>query len=378
MKKSRLTRLSVITVAVALSSCSLLSTKPDLGSINGTNIVYPKAPTPAFIGVSPACYFTNTQGLEAGEDAGVIGGILLSVGNAVIPAASSYIFDSLIRRANQATLQKTASTTAVSNEGDKDTLYQIDDDFGEVEFAKCILIARAPQSNLPSSYVKKFNDEMRWSENKRADLNKALPGLNLKGDEIPELLVELTIETIKSQTKGEDPSSAGFRVRPTVIAFGATGAKKTSDDNSKDVLIALTLDGFLPENGKGLKQQTIYSHDYVFEGLPIGTVEKYEYPITGVPAPEIVSRALVGKAGPIVAMPSGTYKVGNSIRRLEVPLKLTAVITEVEEGGDLARALIAAVAEKKSEITEPLDTLLKDILKDALPSVEEEATEGES
>lgn len=377
MNRSMLVRSSVIVAAVSLSGCSLLSQKPNLGSINGTDIIYPKAPTPAFIGVSPACSFTNTQGLEPIEDAGVIGGILLSVGNAVIPAASSYIFDSIIRRANQETLKKTASTTAVSNENDTDKLYQIDDEFGEVQFAKCILIARAPQSNLPSNYIKEFNDEMRWSQNKRAELNKALPGLNLKGNEVPELLVELTIETIKSQTTGEDPISAGFRVRPTVVAFGATGAKETSNSNSKDLLIALTLDGFLPENGKGLKQQSIYSHDFVFEGLPIGTIEKYEYPVTGVPVPEIVSRALVGKAGPIVAMPSGTYKVDKSIRRLEVPLKLTAVITEVEEGGDLARALIAAVAEKKSEITEPLDMLLKDILKDALPSADEETTERE-
>lgn len=364
-----------IAIFPLLSGC-LTTGQTGLGSIDGEKIIYPKSTQPTLVGISKSCPL-STSGAAQPEALAAIGSVLLSVGEAVIPAVSSFVFDRFIEKAEQATLRKTASSTATSNGSPDERLYEISGAGEPNLFANCIVVVRKANAPLPDDYKTAVKAKF---PNLSGSLNRAVKGLNLSDDDVPALVMEFRIVPISSyDDKGTPIQTVGMRLRPTAVAYGETGAREVSDKNSKDVVVALTLEGFLPESGK-LSQKTIYSHDFPFEKLKIGTVEKYDLKLTrddksngnGSRSP-----SLLGKAGPIVPMPSPSFKVGKATRSVDVPLTANVVVTEVEEGGDLARALIKAVEEKKGDITKPIDSTLTDLLESLLGKSEDEGGDSE-
>jgi hypothetical protein len=370
--------------ALALVSLSGCITTSGGGSIDGDKITYPKAPQKMFVAPMQTCLASESEGQEAG----ILGAGLAAlsvIGEAVIPAVTSFLFDQAIKRAQQETLRKTASSTALSNQGTDDTFFTIGANPAGSGVAiasnvSCIVVVRKANADLPGAYTAKLDKINGGTTGSDFDpirtvLNAGVPGLKLGSEEYPGLLAQFTVEPIAVlNDSAQEAEGGGFRLRPTLLAFGETGAKAISEENKKDLVIALTLDGFVPDKN-ALTQKSIYSNDFAFDGLPLGTVVRVKKdPVT---KDEVVPAELVGKVGPIAVLPPHTFKANKENRHTNVPLKVTAVVTELEDGGDLERAIIEAVKAKKDDVTGPIDKALTKALQDALGQSDNSDGDGE-
>lgn len=335
------------------------------GTIDGGTTVYPEANEQIYLAILPSCIYSSDSNAQAAEIAPLAGSILLALGNTLIPAGTTYILDKVIERAGQATLRSTASSTAVSDSATHDKLYEIGSSEKPKLSAGCILIARRAIGDIRQDFKDRVDSRLAYSDIARKELNQLLPGLNLRESEYPGFLLEFRLEPISAYNDNGQAKNVAVRIRPTTLVYLESGADRISKNQEKDVVISLSLEGFLPDSEGKLSQRSIYRHDFTFDNLNIGTVENYDS-LESEQAPADLKPRLIGKSGPIVPIPLPYFTIGNDIWKLEVPLKATVVMTELEERGDLARAIIAAAEKNKGDIKSPIDSKLKEILTDTL------------
>ncbi|RFB03870.1 hypothetical protein [Parvularcula marina] len=364
---SRFVRTTVLasTLIVGLAACE--TTAGTAIATEGETL--PKSKSPGRVAILDNCILNPTA--ERGNTENIFGAtgtaVLTALGDAVIPAVTGFFFDRAIARAEAELKAKSSSTTTKSDGLYDETFYNHDREKDALSRqAACLIFVR------PAHKDSKIDTAMRGKVNQAAPnsnwhitMNTAFPGLNLTESTVPEMITEFRLDPVMTyNTTNKKEIEVGYRLRAVSIAYGATGARNTSDENKKDLSFALTLKGLVPKNGT-LKEETLYSHSYIFEDLPIGSVILYPEDGEGVPI------EIAGQIGPVQSMPAARYKVDKTAFVSTVPLEATIVLTETEQGGDLTRAMIDAIEAKKSEITKPVNDRLKEVVKDVLEEKED-------
>ncbi|MBI1251296.1 MAG: hypothetical protein GC189_07480 [Alphaproteobacteria bacterium] len=357
-------------LASALSACATPGAVAADGEDGEASL--PRAISPGRVGLLPNCILSPSEGAGGSESVlgGTAGAVLLAIGDAVIPAVTGYLFDRAIERAEAETRARTASTTASSDGRPSETFWvatagesALRREFGCVVFVRPAHANSVINPNVGPALDAAYPGVSTW----RSDLNAAIPGLALSADAVPELLAEFRVEPITA-TNAETGavSEVGFRLRAVTVAYAATGAMRTSAANAKDLTFALSVKGLAPAGSDGLEIVDLYAHDFVMEDVPIGTVAVYR------PEDAIAPAALAGQIGPVAARPNPRFEYRDAEHFTTVPLTATMTVTEFEEGGDLARAVLKALADSQGEIRAPIDARLRAVVEDIISEKEDE------
>ncbi|MEM9128561.1 MAG: hypothetical protein AAGA97_02435 [Pseudomonadota bacterium] len=363
----------------ALAACGTLNTTAESPTL-------PEADQKGFVIVSNDCAFTSRPKTPDGSEAGAaLGGVVLAIAEAAIPAITSFVFDRIAARAKAESRSRTASTTAKSGPNINSTLYATSEKSGEnVLESGCITFVRPSPTGAGLSEQFKADFDQEFGADWRVLASKTMSEVKAAMSEVgasstwyPELLAEFRIKPIIAD--GKEPKNVGFYLEPISLVFGATGAEKTGKDNTKDVGIKITLSGFLPDGTKGLVSKDIYQHEFAFVDLKIGSVYQIAESVVlvGEDEPPVVQvdsipAVFAGQLGPIQPLPTGKFKIGKEDYNINIPLTATIVATEIEVGGDLQRAIIEALEKDKAKIKEPLDKALTEIISNAVGEQDEE------
>lgn len=342
----------------------------------------PKASQAGFVAITGDCVLTpDPRRIKSGsESAGLVSGLVIAFADAVIPAATSFLFDRIAARAKAETLAKTASTTAKSTREPDDNLYSLQGSDLALGFG-CVTFVRPSKTvdGTPVEYRVAF--DKAYQSDWRTKLAGAVPGLTESGGWYPELLAEFRVQPTQAVNSSGDLINIGFNLEPVSLAYGATGAAKTGEAKKKDVGVSISISGFLADGKNGLVDKEIYAHQFSYPDLSIGSVLRVtETTLSAAPTQfetRIVPAGLSGLSGPIVALPQSRYKmeINGQAQELQtfVPLQATVIVTEFEEGGDFQRAIIKAIEEEKEKFTGPIDEALKDLVNNAVGGDEEES-----
>ena len=307
---------------------------------------------------------------------------MLAISDAVIPAITGFFFDRIIEHAEAESRARTASTAASSNGRADENFWNYDASSDQIErHFGCVVLVRPQHANsvIDSDVVAQLSAaDPQW----RDRLNGAMPGLDLAAGEVPELIAEFRVVPVTAQqAETELEEELGFRLRMVTLAYAATGARRTSNANAKDLTFALRLEGLAPDESGELAISPVYAHDFILQDVPLGTfVRTPDDP--SIADSDEVPAFFGGQIGPIAARPNPRFTYNDANFVTLVPLTASIAVTEFEEGGDLARAVLDAVAENEAAIRAPIDARLRraivDLLTETEPREGQDADSGEA
>lgn len=349
------------------TTCTVLLLHPTAALAEEQEVpVFPESISSGYMVFTKSCIISpQGKSKEAfALESGLVAGAIVSIAAAAIPTITSYIFDRILSRAKKRTFENLSSTIAKTDRKADDLLYS-----GNLLNVGCLTFVRPPNDTTDIDESIKEKMDQQFLAGWRTELNK-VEGVNLSATDYPELVFEATIEaeTVVNSSTNE-LRLVGFYLRPVTLAFGATGAKRIGKAGEKDLLFELSISGFRPTDKAKFEWAELYKHEFVFDDVPLGTLDRVEANEDPNVDP-IVPNRLIGKSGPIMPLPLNRFSVketGGVVEyRTDIPLEATIKVTEVEEGGDLARAVLDSVEAKKSDLLSPFDEKLKSLVKEAV------------
>lgn len=348
-----------------LLACGACASTPAIVTLGSDGL--PRSASKGFVVLQKECLINkDTTPRERG---GTFGAVVLAIADTIIPTITSYLFDLAVKNAKVESLKRASSTSATSD-GDLQTTFYRTADMKTVRNFGCVMFIRPPRAGatVAPEFATAFNG--LWANRVwREDIAMAFAGVELGPTEYPEIYAELLVEAVTvSDGTAAKPREIGFRLVPATLAFGISGARVSGAQ--KDVTLNVSITG-ATVNEKGFSSNPVYTASYVFEGLPVGTAVKLPRTDKDVlnfsKAPDV----LRGKAGPVVAVPPSAIKTKSPEGKdvdvpFDVPLVATVVETETEAGSELTRQILAAIEKNKDSILKPVDTRLKDIVKEVV------------
>jgi hypothetical protein len=350
---SYVSRLGVLTIVVCLpiSACatdngSAAKDNVDEKDSAATTPLYPRAKSPATLVLTKGSKCEMTEMLHPTTESPALllafAPLLVPIVQKLVTASVGFIYDKSVTYLNNRKHEYTASTTV-----SRSTLFLGDDgrpSLSCVEFVRGELHHTAFDKATYSSAAARYPAlKSSWSNPDTAQ--SRFPTWRLSAP--PEMYIAFGIEYAAAREPNKVLANAGntpqmplyFRIRPYEMLYLSSGAKRNGDEG-KQVTAQLTL---TLADGTILKDQL-----FDFGVLKPGQSYNLDFisaDYIPIPATTQIMAAKPDRK-PAQAKSNDAPKPISAID--PIPIKITLIVTELEEGGDFARAVATEFADKET------------------------------
>ncbi|MCY0854042.1 hypothetical protein [Cupriavidus sp. D39] len=347
--------------------------------------ILPKAQSPARLVTADKCQKAIVPGHNESPALLLLFAPLLQlIGSKAAGAVAGYGIEKTSDWLKSQKANLTASTTATFSAGFYDS------DVSRLGF-KCIEFVRG---SLREPYFNKTIYDASVNEVKEAGFDKPYPGWTkeqleddwskYKLSSLPELYLAFTIDLVGMPIPGKPGKNAAtqFKVVPLEALYLKSGAKR-NDGNGKKVTARVMISTM---GDSGMKP--IYDHLFDFGKLQFGKTTNLDIddgPLALLPAPTAFAAAPAvmpndenGKKKLAAATKSASGGEMQAAVYGNVPVTVTVIINELEDGGDFAGAIAAAAFddEAKKKATDITQKAVSNWLGKALGVSDAAAAEG--
>jgi len=336
--RRRLTSAVAIVLSASLAGCSSIGGK----AAGGGKDTIPAAAAPSAVVVLKSCPIATSLGAEVAPVLPLLGVVAGAVIPEIVSAGVDIVAEFLEERARQLNASSTASAHG--------TFYRRKDESDAVALAfGCIVLVRGEFAGVPpkgidstwAGQLEEFNNAV--VEAVAADSDSKL---YLAGE--PEFYAEFDVvpetTTFRKKSNGKEIElTTSFGLKPSYIYYTQSGAKR-NPSGKKQLAVEISIESrSMFQDAK--KDGSLYAQTFDLGFIEIGSERTPEdlrhkpAKLSSVPAFE--QRELSY---------GGTEYVADEL----YPMTVTMTLTELEEGGDIERALAKALRDNKKKLSDPL------------------------
>lgn len=328
-------------------------------------VILPRASSPAIVVLANSCPLTAKTAGQNFAPLSALGITLATTSvSTIAPVLVDATFDSFTNWLEERANELTASTTA----RDSQSLYAINP--ATARARNCIIFVRG-------GFGKSKNlDKRTESAVTDAELAKIKSVIETSRGTINftnqvEIYAEfaLALRSFKSFDQTTD-IPVQFAVKPVFLSYAQSGAERNKEDD-KHLIFTFQMDR-IPVEESDNKTSTIFSETYDLGRIPFGArfepADLAHLDSTFVPIPRPSKRTIA------VTDSTGNDTEIDVVDPVFVNLRVS--LTETEEGGDITRAIAAALKENKRQFTDPAVEFIVDQFKRALKDSQSDGSQG--